>query len=199
MDVVRKTMARYDPRAASLLPMKSGELYRWESYFDGRTALSSLTNRTVQWLEKSGACVDGVRVGSGNPPGGEEGEMGTFAARPVKKGDLVVPVPLMAIDAGAVVGGEVPSLGGCLGHGEMSIALCPLTSSAFIRHQPLEDGEACSSEGECRLSPNAKYVWSDWNLRNADAHKMQPEEVIKVSQCYYGTSYILQCPLIIQR
>lgn len=51
--------------------------------------------RTPEWLEKHGTCMDNLRAGSSSIP---QAGRGAFAHRPIQKGQVVAPMPLIHAD-----------------------------------------------------------------------------------------------------
>jgi len=118
-------------------------------------ALLTEKQRTVEWLEKNGKCLDNLRAGISTIHGAGRG---AFAMRHIPKGSIIAPAPLMHImnissfktNANSTNMTEEKSyqllLNYCFGHRDSSLLLCPTTSVVLINHS--------------RENANAVYRWS---------------------------------------
>jgi hypothetical protein len=126
------------------------------------------SNRDVDWIVSHGMCLENLipRV-SGIKQAGQGG----FAQWPLRKGEIVVPVPLLQIldrevlsmysnEDGEKTGTQL-LLNYCFGHRESTLLLCPDTNAILINHCSDRQNE-CGSQG-----PNAKFQWaSGWEAEN---------------------------------
>jgi hypothetical protein len=125
----------------------------------------SVNKRSVEWIEENGFCMDNIVVKKSlNPHAGR----GAFANRPLKKGDVIVPAPVLQINNKNAL--RMPAFEGrrkqlllnyCFGHSESTMLLCPYSNANLLNH--------CSKRrpglhpcGE-RHRPNAKLRWSKWD------------------------------------
>lgn len=78
-----------------------------------KTSQQYPSTRNLQWLQQHGACADNIRPGRSTIPGAGRG---AFASRPLAKGTVVAPAPLLHItnktrmvmyDTGKAINGEV--------------------------------------------------------------------------------------------
>ena len=128
--------------------------------------------RDLDWLEENGSCMDNIREGISTI---DQAGRGAFAARPIKEGDLVAPVPLIHIanrtdmtmfkgfyneNGKFVRNSSAPShyqllLNYCFGHRYSSVLLCPYgIGTELINHS--KDGA------------NARIVWSYKSSRHLE-------------------------------
>ena len=130
---------------------------------------------TPSWLRSNGHCLDNIVHKTSTIPGAGNGG---FAARSLKAGEVIVPVPLyhvadrallgtypIHIDAnkGTFIRNETRLNGPpqlltnyCFGDDDSSLLLCPITSVMHLNH--------CSDGGQCGSNkakgPNAKLRWA---------------------------------------
>ena len=126
--------------------------------------------KSPEWLKKYGFCVDKLSPGTSTL---KEAGRGAFAARDIRKGETIVPVPVIPVGNSALFDmyeleeveekkkisikfnyeeprGHQIALNYCFGHPESSMLLMPLAPMAsFINHGSLESGLA-----------NAYVTWS---------------------------------------
>ena len=127
------------------------------------------------WLHSNGFCLDNVVHKTSTIPGAGNGG---FAARSLKAGEVIVPVPLyhiadrallgtypIHIDAnkGTIIRNETRLNGHpqllanyCFGDDDSSLLLCPITSVMHMNH--CSNGVKCGSN--TAKGPNAKLQWA---------------------------------------
>jgi hypothetical protein len=173
--LVKKSVEKVNKRVAALLPGSAKSL-ETRDLLPYHSVLTALQNRTVSYLESNGQCLDDVLVKSSMTSGSE---MGIFARRPIKKGNVVVPVPLYVTRRrdGSCVADDESCTGSnveedyakqCFGDKDSSLLLCPLSPVLF------PSGENDSSE-----TPNAALKWSS-RINVKSVHKFDVDEILKV-------------------
>ncbi|KAL7569880.1 hypothetical protein ACA910_008547 [Epithemia clementina (nom. ined.)] len=176
--------------ARSLLPTNTSELKAIMS--NGKAQLTKnlarqfgTTQRTAQWVEENGLCIEHLIPGtSGLPQAGR----GAFAQHTIRQGEIVVPVPLLHImdksvmflieneEDGKVSNSKQQLLTNyCFTHRHSSLMLCPTSNAILINHCSARTKE-CGEKG-----PNAFVRWAspEWDPRtevwlNATLEKMAP-------------------------
>lgn len=144
-------------------------------FYNGMTSLSLKDRqRSMNWLDDNGICLDNVRSG---PSTIRDAGRGAFAARLMKKGSVIAPMPLLQVDkayfdmyksapdrngdptrVGDRVLGNQLMINYCFGHDETTMLLCSFTSANLINHG------RCSGDGNsCKFGPNAAYRWASWD------------------------------------
>jgi hypothetical protein len=167
-----------NPHVAALIPKSVAELHDVMSGNKNLvTALArkmSIEHRTLEWIRSNGLCVDHLVTRKSLLP---QAGHGGFAQRRIRKGELVVPAPMLHIADKDVLNiydeddkqvGQQLLLNYCLGHPESSLLLCPLTNAILINHCS-QRRKQCGSKG-----PNAEYQWSsgwqptsnEWLMKN---------------------------------
>lgn len=179
--LLKRTVAKFNKNVAALLP-GSPKVLETRDVLGSHTVFSALTNRTVNYLETNGQCLDDVQVETG-----AEGssEMGLFARRSIKNGSVIVPVPLYArrrsgscsaTDDDSCTASTMlqDSAKYCFGHDDSSLLLCPLSSATFIQ-------SASSQEHGSERRANAALKWSSrHNMK--DIQKLSVDDIVKVSK-----------------
>lgn len=155
-------------------------------------------NRTVEWVEENGRCLDNIVPGESTLP---QAGRGAFAARHIPSGAVVAPVPTLVqipdkttlsvyrhkkyvtktterfISTGEPVTSQL-ILNYCFGHEKSSMVLCPATNANMINH--------CSSRmkptGECNeKGPNAELRWdSDFDPETSMWLKKSIDEISRL-------------------
>ena len=125
------------------------------------------TPRTPDWIRANGMCLERLTARKSNLA---HAGQGAFAQHRMKKGEIIVPAPLIQIADKDVLGiydkkgnrtGSQLFLNYCFGHRESSLLLCPETNALLINHCSDRKKE-CSSKG-----PNAMIQWSSgWEPRS---------------------------------
>jgi hypothetical protein len=108
---------------------------------------------------------------------------GGFAQFPIRKGEIVVPAPLLQIANRAALTmhdlGEKPSgtqllLNYCFGHRDTTMLLCPDTNAILVNHCS-DRTKQCGPNG-----PNAKFRWaSGWDPDNPSWMNMTVDQISK--------------------
>lgn len=139
------------------------------------------TPRTVDWIVENGLCVENLVPGKSSIPQAGQGAIAQF---PIKKGEIIVPAPMLHImdpevlstyDADGEQMGYQLLLNYCFGHRDSSLLLCPDTNAILINH--------CSSRlKQCANGPNARVQWaSGWQPNHKDWLKMSIKELLEQS------------------
>ena len=138
--------------------------------------------RSLEWLQEHGTCMDNLRLGKSTIT---QAGRGAFAHRPIQKGDIVAPMPLIHVDRNLLYMYEpmmnshpdMPDhqpdherpvhrqllLNYCFGHRDTQLLLCPYgVGTALINHS--------------KERANAKIVWSDKSTRRPEWLLMHPSE-----------------------
>lgn len=127
-----------------------------------------LTERSPAWIRHNGVCLEQLVPKKSTLP---DAGFGGFAQFGVRKGDIVVPAPVlhvvdkevMTIYEAGVNASEDPDrysigtqvmLNYCFGHPESSMLMCPMTGAVLINHCSMRTKE-CGPDG-----PNAEVRWS---------------------------------------
>ena len=159
--VIRNIVKRFDPLAASLLPVTSSRLGLSMVLGAG---VAALNNRTIHSIHQKGQCFDGITTTIA------EGEMedtlaskGPVLTRNVAEGDVIMSLPLYIVTPETSnIPEDFASI--CLKIGNESLLFCPLSHAhASIKHASSNNKPAVSEEDECTNCPNARYTWSSWN------------------------------------
>ena len=156
------------PLVLSLLPETREELQQMKEAVDSQTDLSyylaehkGLNPHTPEWIEQNGMCLENILP---LPSTLKHAGQGAFAQYHMRKGEIVMPAPLLQImDREALAmwdeetGGRLNDqllLNYCFGHSEATLLLCPDTQAVLINH--------CSKRTkECgRKGPNTAIRWS---------------------------------------
>ena len=140
------------------------------------------TPRTPEWIRSHGMCLEHLVARKSQLP---HAGQGGFAQHRIRKGEIIVPTPMIHIadkdvlgindDNGKRIGWQL-LLNYCFGHNESSILLCPETNALLVNHCS-ERKKECGPNG-----PNADYRWSTgWEPRSDDWRKMTVDEIAKQS------------------
>ena len=178
---------------ASLLPASPDELLKVKE--GGGSLIYSVPSakRSMEWLQENGRCMDNLKVGTSTI---ENAGRGAFTHRPLKKGSIVSPVPLVHIpDKSAMDMYEVEQsrndddelfwhrtstkpyskqllLNYCYGHPQSNVLFFPAGSmTSFINHSP---------------TPNVKLVWSEHSHHRKDWYELSPATLLAESNYYLG-------------
>lgn len=138
----------------------------------------SSTPRTPEWIRTHGMCLEHLTARKSNLP---HAGQGGFAQHSIKKGEVIVPAPLIHIEDRKVLrmyddnGNQTGSqllLNYCFGHPESSLLLCPETNALLINHCSDRKKE-CGEKG-----PNAVYQWSSgWEPLSDKWRQMTIDEI----------------------
>lgn len=172
---------------AGLLPQSTSQLRAivGSSEIDGPKDLEPLlakhigsTPRTPDWIRSNGMCLENLIARKSQLP---HAGQGGFAQYRIRKGEIVVPTPLLHIDDSEVLGifdddgnrtGTQLLMNYCFGHPNSSMLLCPETSALLINHCS-ERKKQCGPKG-----PNVGYRWSTgWEPRSDQWRKMTVDEI----------------------
>lgn len=155
----------------------------------------SVNKRSTAFLREHGMCLDNILPGPSTIPGAGQG---AFAARPLSKGERVVPVPLLhmpdrsvfvrdsADGGGGTIRTEELLINYCFGHSESTLLLCPVTNSLLINHcSPRRAGGCGGGEAidgaDISDTPNAKLQWAvDWDPNTPRSLTKTVEELAQV-------------------
>jgi hypothetical protein len=172
----------YGKRALSLLPLNITDFIELTKQADTvddyayKIARRTVFNRSIDWIEQHGQCLDNIRPGISSI---SQAGQGAFATRFIPKGNVVAPVPtlLQIADKNTLnvyrhmymkssrkhkmraLKGEEPYtkqliLNYCYGHSKSSLLLCPATNANLINHcSPRYKGGSCKG-------PNAELKWA---------------------------------------
>jgi hypothetical protein len=173
--MVKRAVAKFNKKVSALLPVSSKTLEK-RDLLGTSSAFSSLKNRTVNYLETKGQCLDDVTTSSSR--------MGLFAQRSIKKGNVIVPAPLYirrrdstcsADDnvCNATTTVKDDSVEHCFGHRESSLLLCPLSSAAFA--------QVTSSAADSLAKANAVLKWSS-TMSMKSLYKLAVDDIFKVKK-----------------
>eukprot|EP00977_Amphora_coffeiformis_P011526 scaffold2768_cov161-Amphora_coffeaeformis.AAC.2 len=149
-----------------LLPQTKKELAEMEGNVKSKTDLSyylavhkSLQPHSAEWIRQNGMCLENLLPFKSTLP---HAGQGAFSQYHLKKGDIIMPAPLLQIMDKDVLDiytngqriGEQLLLNYCFGHPQSSMLLCPDTQAELINH--------CSKRTkQCgRHGPNAAIRWS---------------------------------------
>mmetsp|Transcript_14997 Transcript_14997/g.27198 ORF Transcript_14997/g.27198 Transcript_14997/m.27198 type:complete len:528 (-) Transcript_14997:2038-3621(-) len=171
INLLKKTVTKFHARIGSLLP---AELMALQISFGRGVIQGSLTNRTMYQIEKEGACLDSVHVGDSLI---ENGGKGIFATRAIKKGQIILPAPLYALNKQSSTISKDVVVNQCFGHDDSDLLLCPLSLVAFMNHGA-SSSKTCSVD-ECVNGANADYEWSRWNKINLDVDSLSVDDIIQ--------------------
>lgn len=124
--------------------------------------------RSVDWIIKNGMCIENLVPRKSTI---KQAGQGAFAQWTLRKGDIVVPAPLLHIldrdvldmynEDGDKIGKQL-LLNYCFGHHDTSLLVCPDTNAILINHCSSRQ-ERCGPQG-----PNAKVQWSSGWDKDSD-------------------------------
>ena len=204
LHLAREIVEMYSNRTLSLIPNTITELEGLDLSSENFLAHSKLERRSEEWIRTNGKCLDNISPGRSTL---SQAGMGGFAKRLIRKGEDVVPVPVLLISDSKILNMEGDDkhldenlfrrfthyFGGsnknirrkqlllnyCFGHGKTKMLFCPQSNAALVNH--------CSARrlwgGQCDESgPNAALRWaSDWDKSTAATLRLGLEEMSKVS------------------
>lgn len=169
-DVIITTMkqiaSRLDVKTGSLLPGNKTSLQ--EKRING-SARSSVSSRSVTWLQEHGKCFDNVFVKESSI---YDSGRGVFARRSIRKNQSIIPTPVMPMlredflmykkefdddgqevhHSNIVIGNQL-LLNYCFGNAATSLVLCPSSHVASMNHRSVDEGGS-----------NARIQWSTWPI-----------------------------------
>lgn len=193
--LAREIVDLFSDRTLSLIPNTITELDELDLSLDDFLAHSKLERRSEEWIRANGKCLDNILPGRSTL---DQAGMGGFAKRMIRKGEDIVPVPVLLISDSKILNMKEEKksdknlsepieisqqkqllLNYCFGHGESKMLFCPQSNAALVNH--------CSARtlwgGQCDESgPNAALRWaSDWDKSTAATLKLGQEDISKVS------------------
>ena len=163
---IKTEMLSYGPSKsnsndANIIQLLPSSLSGFDAAAEKGTARSQLNERSLDWLEKNGRCLDDTIV-SGTSQIANAGR-GAFAKRSIGEGSIITTIPLVQVMDKENVDIDVKFMqeyhqmevsnrqlliNYCFGHRKSGILLCPTTSVALVNHN--------------REKANAKIRWSDF-------------------------------------
>ena len=207
IQLARGILEMYSNRTFSLIPNTIAELEGLDLSSEHFLAHSKLKRRSEEWIRSNGKCLDNISPGKSTL---SQAGMGGFAKRLIRKGEDVVPVPVLLISNSNILnmGGDDKKLDEnlfrrfteyfgrskagtprkqlllnyCFGHGESRMLFCPQSNAALVNH--------CSArtswDGQCDESgPNAALRWaSDWDKSTSATLRLGLENISKVRQAF---------------
>lgn len=138
LSTLKNIISLYDEKTGMSIPNNVKELNDFH-----------VTTNVTDWVITNGKCFDNIKVKHSTVP---HAGLGAFAKRDIKKGALVIAVPLLHImDKDILTSKKNQSkkqllLNYCYTHSQSTLLLCPTTHGAYINHS---------------TKPNAKLQWSE--------------------------------------
>ena len=201
LQLARGILEMYSNRTLSLMPNTIAELEGLDLTSKNFLAHSKLERRSEEWIRTNGKCLDNISPGRSTL---SQAGMGGFAKRMIRKGDDVVPVPVLLISDSEILnmeGDDIDEslfkritkyfgrshvntrrkqllLNYCFGHGESKMLFCPQSNAVLVNHCSARSqwGGQCGEGG-----PNAALRWAtDWDKATAATLRLGLEEVSKV-------------------
>jgi hypothetical protein len=178
-----------DKLVAKLLPKTQAEVTEIQSKVKSKKDLpmylaqtAGLSPHTPDWIRSHGMCMEHMVPRKSML---QQAGQGGVAQHRIRKGEMVVPAPLLQIMDKNVLAlydhhkrrkGTQLLLNYCFGHAESSMLLCPDTNAVLINHCSKRTKE-CGPAG-----PNADYQWSigwdptsdAWRTRSLDDIAKEP-------------------------
>ncbi len=189
------TISVFDERAANAFPstrekyerflnmtnayLKTNPTYKLSKEVSSHLlSKNALKSRDTNWIVDNGICLEKMKPGLSTI---SEAGRGAFAQVTIKKGEIIVPAPLLNIpnkdslltyeseydkDFNRIKVSDEPTghqllLNYCFGHRDSKLLLCPTTNSILINHCSKREGEKHCNNGN---GPNAKVKWaSGWD------------------------------------
>lgn len=168
--VYKKSISMY---SYDLLPKTKAEFQEFmrdttEDSLKYRVAERSLEPRSLQWVRENGMCMMNLFPGKSTLPFAGRG---AFAQFPIKKGEIISPLPLLQLVERNFSQHEV-LVNYCFRHKDSSMMLCPLSNAALLNHCSIRTKQ-CGERG-----PNAAYRWaSKWDSTTATWRQLSLDEV----------------------
>ena len=175
-----------EPLVLKLLPDNREELQEIGASVRSKTELSyylaehkGLDPHSTEWIEKNGMCLENILPSRSTLP---HAGQGAFAQYAIRKGEIVMPAPLLQImdrralelydeRSGKRVNDQL-LLNYCFSHPESTLLLCPDTQAVLINHCS-ERTKECGQKG-----PNASVRWSrGWDPTSDAWRKMSWAEL----------------------
>lgn len=153
--------SKSNPQDANIIGLLPSSLSEFHASSEKGTARSQLNERSLDWLERNGRCLDDtIASGTSHTPNAGRG---AFAKRAIAEGSIITTIPLVQVMDKANLNIDVEFMQGyhqvavsnrqllinyCFGHRKSEMLLCPTTSAALVNH-----GTA---------KANARLRWSDF-------------------------------------
>jgi hypothetical protein len=156
-----------------------------------KSTLDPAGKRDPAWIKENGQCLENLIPKRSTVP---DAGFGAFAQFEMKKGDIVVPAPVLhVVDKEALMlyerGVKNPEdhkigmsllVNYCFGHSESSMLLCPMTSAMLLNHCSTRE-MTCGPNG-----PNAEVRWSsgwdapshEWRTKSLEEIHEQPRRLL---------------------
>jgi hypothetical protein len=182
-----------DKLVAALLPINRYEFEYIKSNVDPHdidtlakflAVYKGLNTKTVDDIRRDGMCMERMKPGHSTIP---QAGQGGFAQFKIRKGEMIVPAPVLHIMDKDVLALYDPETGNrtgtqllinyCFGHEDSSVLLCPDTNALLINH--------CSTrmkdwKQHCPNGPNAEHRWaSGWDATSDKWRQMSLDELNK--------------------
>lgn len=148
-----------------------------------------LNRRSVEWVKENGMCLETIAPRKSTLP---HAGQGGFAQHKIKRGEIIVPAPVLHImdrdvldifdDKGENKTGVQLLLNYCFSNPHSTVLLCPTSNAVLINH--------CSNrKKQCgRKGPNADFRWSSgWDETSNKWRELSLEELSK--QNHRGLSF----------
>lgn len=168
--VYKKAISLY---SYDLLPKTKDEFHRFmqgtnQDNLKYRVAERSLEPRTSEWVKANGMCMMNLVPRKSTLPSAGRG---AFAQFPIKKGEIITPLPLLQLVERNFSQHEV-LVNYCFRHKDSSMMLCPLSNAALINHCS-DRTKQCGKKG-----PNAAYRWaSEWDSTTAAWRELSLDDI----------------------
>jgi len=189
----------------ALLPKNPDELVEVQKVGSLVYSEPKASQRT-EWLKQNGLCMDHLTVGASSVP---HAGRGAFAKRPIQKGNLIAPMPMMHAPEGRsmmnmyevtrgtdadgdrfmhrktneIIGQQL-LLNYAFGHEDSSLLLLPAgTLTSFINHAPTATGKEEKKKKKGKTpTANAKLIFSDhpeMQAKPTNFRELTPKEMLK--------------------
>lgn len=170
---IKTEMLSYGPSKsnsndANIIQLLPSSLSGFDAAAEKGTARSQLNERSLDWLEQNGRCLDDTIV-SGTSQIANAGR-GAFAKRSIGEGSIITTIPLVQVMDKETLDIDVEFMqeyhqmevsnrqlliNYCFGHRKSEILLCPTTSVALVNHS--------------KEKANAKIRWSDFPISSTES------------------------------
>jgi hypothetical protein len=134
-----------------------------------RTHLQHESTRSMEWLEENGICADNFRPGASEIP---QAGGGAFATRPLAKGAIVAPLPLIHVPFRQKFQMQNQHqfqllLNYCFGHRQSTLLLCPYGSmTSYINHNHQHPNVKIQWPSELSRSRGHEPDWLDISVND---------------------------------
>ena len=175
LDIIRRIKKDMIVNNAKLVMLMPESMEDFQRTAEKGAARMLLNEKSTNWLQRNGQCLDNIRTGISGVVGAGRG---AFATRFIPAGSIVAPAPLVHVldkrnfdiendaPSSLLFGGKRTQLlmNYCFGHRKSWLLLCPTTSVTQINHSK---------------DYNAKYQWSqspggNANFRMVDLDELKP-------------------------